>query len=98
MPLDIVNRGGKVGKNFYTNLFFSHIFAITCIVVIVLCIPSLLIHDIIITSDEKPLYSIGVSKLAAKNNCFLFKLNLWLNGILFKVKIGSYYTIGGPPT
>ena len=80
-------------QKFHTDRpIFSHIFAITCIAVIILCIPTLLIHDIIITSDEKSLYSIGVSKLAANNNCFLFKLNLWLTGILFKVRVYAKLT------
>lgn len=81
------------GKLLYWIVFliFSHVFAIILVVVTILCIPSLLIHDIIIveTSDSKALYSIGVSKLAANNNCFLFKLNLWLTGILFKVRLSK---------
>ncbi|VDN54489.1 unnamed protein product [Dracunculus medinensis] len=69
--------------------------------VFVLCVPTLLVHDIIeYSADWRPptrcassypenytakLYTLHVPESATANGCRFFKLNLWMSGIIFKV-------------
>lgn len=52
-------------------------------------IPTFLVHGIEqvnpTLANNETLYTIGIPKIAIANHCFLFKSNLWLTGILFKV-------------
>ncbi|PIO62572.1 hypothetical protein TELCIR_15864, partial [Teladorsagia circumcincta] len=57
--------------------------------VFVLCIPTLLAHEIIARRASSPRglvtqYSIGFSEMVLENGCFLMKGNLWLTGIFLK--------------
>uniref|UniRef100_A0A914CFV8 G-protein coupled receptors family 1 profile domain-containing protein n=1 Tax=Acrobeloides nanus TaxID=290746 RepID=A0A914CFV8_9BILA len=63
------------------------VFIITLICVTVLCVPTLLVHEIIKVEnpDREILYGVQISELSLGSTCFLFKLNLWLTGIFFKV-------------
>uniref|UniRef100_A0A914EBQ1 G-protein coupled receptors family 1 profile domain-containing protein n=1 Tax=Acrobeloides nanus TaxID=290746 RepID=A0A914EBQ1_9BILA len=69
-----------------TNLS-CFIFIITMICVAVLCIPTLLVHEIrrVENPNREILYGVQISELSLGSTCFLFKLNLWLTGIFFKV-------------
>lgn len=56
-------------------------------IVMIFCIPTLLVHDVtkVTTESGDLLYNIDVSEASKGQTCFIFKLNLWLTGILFKV-------------
>uniref|UniRef100_A0A912M5Z2 G-protein coupled receptors family 1 profile domain-containing protein n=1 Tax=Haemonchus contortus TaxID=6289 RepID=A0A912M5Z2_HAECO len=63
---------------------------VIAICVFVLCIPTLLSHDILArppdsaSGRQTALYSIGFSEMVLENGCFLMKGNLWLTGIFLK--------------
>ncbi|CCD65612.1 G-protein coupled receptors family 1 profile domain-containing protein [Caenorhabditis elegans] len=70
-------------------------------VVFVLCIPNMLVHEIarvegndwrpgktcqkFASNYSEPVYTFMVSHAATINNCRLFKWNIWMIGILFKI-------------
>ncbi|CAI5452305.1 unnamed protein product [Caenorhabditis angaria] len=73
------------------------------LVVFILCVPNILVHEILRIPDippwrpegqcvsrfsanySQPIYTFTVSEVAQRNNCRLFKWNIWMIGILFKV-------------
>uniref|UniRef100_A0A914D9T2 G-protein coupled receptors family 1 profile domain-containing protein n=1 Tax=Acrobeloides nanus TaxID=290746 RepID=A0A914D9T2_9BILA len=57
------------------------------IFVAILCIPTLLVHEVsrVENPNQEILYGVQISELSLGSTCFLFKLNLWLTGIFFKV-------------
>ena len=61
-----------------------------CIVgfVSTLCIPTFIVHSILQTEDEngRLLYTVGLAEFKSLNSCRIFKLNLWLTGLVFKVR------------
>uniref|UniRef100_A0AC35ETM5 G-protein coupled receptors family 1 profile domain-containing protein n=1 Tax=Panagrolaimus sp. PS1159 TaxID=55785 RepID=A0AC35ETM5_9BILA len=63
------------------------IFAVISLFVIALCVPTFLVHDIVkvADTDSGAVYTVGLSELSTGNTCFIFKANLWLTGIVFKV-------------
>ena len=68
---------------------FRPIFVVISLFVIALCVPTFLVHDIVKVADteEGALYTVGLSELSTGNTCFIFKANLWLTGIVFKVGV-----------
>lgn len=81
-------------------------------VVFVLCIPNMLVHEIarvegndwrpgktcqkFASNYSEPVYTFMVSHAATINNCRLFKWNIWMIGILFKVSEYASYQIKRP--
>ncbi len=64
---------------------------VVCVVVLVLSMPSLFVHDIVPVNEllhstkYDGLYSVDVNPTVMENSCRIFKWNLWLTGIAFKV-------------
>jgi len=64
------------------------IFIIISASVCALCIPTFLVHDIVRVGtgpNGESLFTVGLSELSTGNTCLIFKANLWLTGIVFKV-------------
>ncbi|KAK0394203.1 hypothetical protein QR680_000615 [Steinernema hermaphroditum] len=67
------------------------IFLLVIIFVGFLSIPTFMVHAILYADedtslpDSQRLYTVGLSEFATVNRCFMFKINLWLTGIMFKV-------------
>lgn len=70
-------------------IHFRPIFLVILTLVGLTSIPTFLIHGIVevdpTLSQNESLYTIIIPELALANECLLFKSNLWLTGILFKV-------------
>ncbi|VDM37698.1 unnamed protein product [Toxocara canis] len=73
------------------------IFLVILLLVALTSIPTFLIHGIVevdpTLSQNESLYTIIIPELALANECLLFKSNLWLTGILFKVKYAHNTTL-----
>ncbi|KAK0417542.1 hypothetical protein QR680_013071 [Steinernema hermaphroditum] len=89
----------KLDSKWVKSRSVGHIFFATGSVVAVLSIPTLLVHRIekldpsffqwtnatALGAPPVSLYTIGLDPLATEHTCFVFKFNLWLTGICFKV-------------
>ncbi|CAK5079034.1 unnamed protein product [Meloidogyne enterolobii] len=76
----------------HENIAFP-VFLLVAAFTIILCIPTFLIHSIIpvvaknVKNGENiTLYTVGLAEFKRLDTCFFFKLNLWMTGIIFKVK------------
>uniref|UniRef100_A0A1I7Y7J3 G_PROTEIN_RECEP_F1_2 domain-containing protein n=1 Tax=Steinernema glaseri TaxID=37863 RepID=A0A1I7Y7J3_9BILA len=90
----------KLDSKWVKSRSVGHIFFATSFLVAILSIPTLLVHKIerldpaffgpensTLAGSSSPvaLYTIGLDPLATEHSCALFKFNLWLTGICFKV-------------
>ncbi|KAH7716983.1 Protein DMSR-5 [Aphelenchoides avenae] len=66
-----------------------NVFLVITFFIVVLCVPTFLLHSIVEVpmppGTNQSLYTITLSGYDSMNTCSLFKFNLWLTGIVFKV-------------
>uniref|UniRef100_A0A7E4VNJ5 G_PROTEIN_RECEP_F1_2 domain-containing protein n=1 Tax=Panagrellus redivivus TaxID=6233 RepID=A0A7E4VNJ5_PANRE len=78
----------EVGSKWNQSDSALPIFIVITIFVTALCIPTFLVHEIVHVDNGNgtgDLYMVELSELSRGNTCFVFKANLWLTGIVFKV-------------
>ncbi|CAD5211778.1 unnamed protein product [Bursaphelenchus okinawaensis] len=76
----------KIGSKWMHENIAGPLFVIISITVILLCIPTFLVHSIVrVDSEDETLFTVGLAEFSQFNTCFIFKFNLWLTGIAFKV-------------
>lgn len=67
-------------------VYFSVISVAIASVVILLCVPTFLAHEIYEPNPDLPgRFSIGFSSRFTDDGCALLSINLWLTGIMLKV-------------
>ncbi|KAI1707501.1 serpentine type 7TM GPCR chemoreceptor srw domain-containing protein [Ditylenchus destructor] len=85
----------KVGSKWNHKNAACPIFLCVASFVILLCVPTFLIHSIVQVTgplppidgiaDNRTLYTVGLAEFKTVDTCVIFKSNLWLTGIFFKV-------------
>ncbi|KAI1700958.1 serpentine type 7TM GPCR chemoreceptor srw domain-containing protein [Ditylenchus destructor] len=85
----------KVGSKWNHKNAACPIFLCVASFVILLCVPTFLIHSIVKVTgplppidgiaDNRTLYTVGLAEFKTVDTCVIFKSNLWLTGIFFKV-------------
>uniref|UniRef100_A0A915CMY7 Uncharacterized protein n=1 Tax=Ditylenchus dipsaci TaxID=166011 RepID=A0A915CMY7_9BILA len=87
----------KVGSKWNHEKAAGPIFLSVATFVVLLCIPTFLIHSVVkvgstelagsagTAASNESLYTVGLAEFSTLDTCVIFKLNLWLTGIMFKV-------------